>query len=76
MTPVGRRTATDEKLDATVGGAVTGTEKDDILASFEDSGFANQSAGIRVTSLAFALDVDVRHAVAKAIRKHKLLPGV
>ena len=51
-----------------VGGSVDETEKAEIQSALEQSGFRNESEGVRVVMLAFARSTRVRDAVSQHAR--------
>ncbi|KKM67458.1 hypothetical protein LCGC14_1470920 [marine sediment metagenome] len=62
----GRRQDDDRRVE-TIGASVSTDEKEAILTALHQSGFANQSHGIRTVLLAFAQSAAVRDATAKAL---------
>ncbi len=63
----GRRQPQADRRTETVGCSVSTAERKQILAALQQSGFVNQSHGVRVVLLVFASSAVVRDAVAEAL---------
>lgn len=59
--------------DENVFGAVTATERTDILAALAAAGFRSQSEGVRSVLLAFEKDPEVQRAVETAVRELRIV---